>query len=42
MRRVRVISEPASQYIEWEHARTRLNIEADGDIRWLPRTKAAA
>ena len=41
IRRVRVISEPASQYIQWEHASTRLNIEAGEDIRWLPRTKAA-
>jgi hypothetical protein len=41
MRRVRVISEPASQYMRWEYASTRLNIEAGEDIRWLPRTEAA-
>jgi hypothetical protein len=41
MRRVRVISEPASPYMRWEHASTQLNIEAGEDIRWLPRTQAA-
>jgi hypothetical protein len=41
MRRVRVISEPVSEYIKWENACTHLNIEAGEDIRWLPRTKAA-
>ncbi|GAA0479728.1 DUF6879 family protein [Streptomyces sp. NPDC046215] len=37
VRRVRVISEPHSQYVRWEHSLTRLNIEAGEDIRWLPR-----
>jgi hypothetical protein len=41
IRRVRVISEPVSEYIRWEHACTHLNIEAGEDIRWLPRTSAA-
>ena len=41
VRRVRVISEPVSDYIRWEHACTRRNIEAGEDIRWLPRTRAA-
>ncbi|WP_285731976.1 DUF6879 family protein [Nocardiopsis sp. ATB16-24] len=35
--RVRVVSEPLSDYIAWEHAVTRFNIEAGEDIRWLPR-----
>ncbi|WP_017574743.1 DUF6879 family protein [Nocardiopsis kunsanensis] len=35
--RVRVVSEPLSDYITWEHAVTRFNIEAGEDIRWLPR-----
>ncbi|XKK41809.1 hypothetical protein HFP72_17010 [Nocardiopsis sp. ARC36] len=35
--RVRVVSEPLSDYIRWEHAVTRFNIEAGEDIRWLPR-----
>ncbi|WP_017569822.1 DUF6879 family protein [Nocardiopsis halotolerans] len=35
--RVRVVSEPLSDYIRWEHAATRFNLEAGEDIRWLPR-----
>ncbi|WP_435108672.1 DUF6879 family protein [Nocardiopsis synnemataformans] len=35
--RVRVVSRPLSDYITWEHAVTRFNIEAGEDIRWLPR-----
>lgn len=35
--RVRVVSEPLSDYIAWEHSVTRFNIEAGEDIRWLPR-----
>ena len=41
IRRVRVISEPLSEYLRWEHACTGVNIEAGEDVRWLPRTKAA-
>lgn len=39
--RVRVVSEPLSDYITWEHAVTRFNIEAGEDIRWLPRDHPA-
>ncbi|MEV6820901.1 DUF6879 family protein [Nocardiopsis dassonvillei] len=35
--RVRVVSEPLSDYITWEHAVTHFNEEAGEDIRWLPR-----
>jgi hypothetical protein len=41
IRRVRVVSEPVSDYIRWEHACTDVNIQAGEDIRWLPRTSAA-
>jgi hypothetical protein len=41
IRRVRIVSEPISEYIRWEHACTPVNIEAGEDIRWLPRTSAA-
>jgi hypothetical protein len=41
IRRVRVVSEPLSDYMRWEHACTELNIHAGEHIRWLPRTKAA-
>lgn len=39
--RVRVVSEPLSDYITWEHAVTRFNIEAGEDIRRLPRQHTA-
>ena len=41
IRRVRVVSEPLSDYLRWEHACTAVNIEAGEEIRWLSRTKAA-
>ena len=37
IRRVRVVTEPLSDYIRWEHSVTRLNQEVGEDIRWLPR-----
>ncbi|MCM1967765.1 DUF6879 family protein [Streptomyces sp. G1] len=37
VRRVRVITEPHSPYIKWEHATTKVNEEAGESIRWLPR-----
>jgi len=37
VRRVRVVSEPTTAYIRWEHATTPLTLEAGEDIRWLPR-----
>lgn len=37
IRRVRVVSEPLSDYIRWEHSVTELNQAAGEDIRWLPR-----
>ncbi|WP_282795193.1 DUF6879 family protein [Streptomyces sp. CC224B] len=37
VRRARIISEPVSAYIRWEHYQTRANIEAGEQVRWLPR-----
>ncbi|MEU3690477.1 DUF6879 family protein [Streptomyces narbonensis] len=37
VRRVRVITEPHTPYIQWEHETTGINDEAGEDIRWLPR-----
>jgi hypothetical protein len=37
MRRARVISEPVSDYIAWEHMLTGGNVKAGEDVRWLPR-----
>ncbi|MDJ1133407.1 DUF6879 family protein [Streptomyces iconiensis] len=41
MRRVRVVSEPLSEYMRFSHAGTALNIEAGEHIRWLPRRLAS-
>lgn len=40
MRRVRIVSEPVTDYIRWEHMLTDQNIEAGEDVRWLPRRNA--
>lgn len=37
VRRVRVVSEPLTPYIQWEHTVTAANEGAGEDIRWLPR-----
>lgn len=37
VRRVRVVTEPHSPYIQWEHSITGRNEQAGEDIRWLPR-----
>jgi hypothetical protein len=42
VRRVRVVTEPHSQYVGWERSLTDLNIEAGEDIRWLPRHQLPA
>ncbi|ULR50935.1 DUF6879 family protein [Streptomyces deccanensis] len=40
MRRARIVSEPVTDYIRWEHAATTLNVEAGERVRWLPRRQA--
>ncbi|GIF96780.1 DUF6879 family protein [Catellatospora citrea] len=40
MRRARIISEPISDYIRWEHSETFTNVRAGEQIRWLPRHEA--
>jgi hypothetical protein len=41
MRRVRVVSEPVSDYIRFEHAVTdRVNLAGGERVRWLPRARA--
>ncbi|CAG6392795.1 hypothetical protein NMG29_06735 [Streptomyces cocklensis] len=40
VRRARVVSEPVTEYVRWEHYLTRANIEAGEDVRWLPRSQA--
>ncbi|MGX1472394.1 UNVERIFIED_CONTAM: hypothetical protein RKD50_001202 [Streptomyces canus] len=41
MRRARVVSEPVSEYIWYEHSCTPQNIAAGEDVRWLPRRLAS-
>ncbi|MER7572512.1 DUF6879 family protein [Streptomyces sp. NPDC126514] len=41
MRRARVVSEPVSEYIRYEHSCTPQNLAAGEDVRWLPRRLAS-
>lgn len=41
MRRARVVSEPVSEYIHYEHSGTFTNIAAGEQVRWLPRRQAS-
>lgn len=41
MRRARIVSEPVSDYIRYEHAITAINILAGEQVRWLPRRHAS-
>lgn len=40
MRRARIVSEPLTDYLRWEHMLTDLNVEAGEQVRWLPRRQA--
>nr|WP_030060218.1 MULTISPECIES: DUF6879 family protein [Streptomyces] len=40
MRRLRVVSEPVTDYIRYEYDVTFPNVEAGEDVRWLPRSRA--
>jgi hypothetical protein len=39
-RRLRIVSEPVSDYIRWEHAISYGNVTAGEELRWLPRHRA--
>ncbi|MFJ2060628.1 DUF6879 family protein [Streptomyces sp. NPDC087908] len=41
VRRVRIVSEPVSDYIRYEHAGTTVNVLAGEEVRWLPRNQAS-
>ncbi|MFC7734163.1 DUF6879 family protein [Actinomadura keratinilytica] len=41
VRRVRIVSEPVSDYIRWEYMVSDENIRAGEEIRWLPRRQAS-
>lgn len=41
IRRARVVSEPVSDYIRFEHSGTFTNVAAGEEIRWLPRRNSS-
>ncbi|MEO3973161.1 DUF6879 family protein [Streptomyces sp. CAU 1734] len=41
VRRARIVSEPVTEYIQYEHAGTVVNIHAGEQVRWLPRRQAS-
>ena len=41
MRRARIVSEPVTDYIRFEHAATVVNLGLGEDVRWLPRWQAS-
>lgn len=41
IRRARIVSEPVSDYIRFEHHLTAGNIRAGEQVRWLPRRRAS-
>ncbi|MGW7550304.1 DUF6879 family protein [Streptomyces rimosus] len=41
VRRARVVSEPVTDYIRYEHAGTPVNLHAGEQVRWLPRRLAS-
>jgi hypothetical protein len=41
VRRARIVSEPVTEYIRYEHAGTQANIKAGEQVRWLPRRRAS-
>ncbi|WP_156722696.1 DUF6879 family protein [Streptomyces apocyni] len=41
VRRARVVSEPVTEYIRYEHAGTPVNLAAGEQVRWLPRRHAS-
>lgn len=40
VRRARIVSEPVTDYIRWEHYQTVANVEAGEQVRWLARRRA--
>ncbi|MER5460748.1 DUF6879 family protein [Streptomyces sp. NPDC002668] len=41
VRRARVVSEPVTEYIRYEHSGTSVNVHAGEQVRWLPRRNAS-
>lgn len=41
VRRARIVSEPVTDYIRWEHYVTHANVTAGEQVRWLPRRRVS-
>lgn len=41
VRRARIVSEPVTDYIRYEHAGTVVNVHAGEQVRWLPRRQVS-
>lgn len=41
VRRARIVSEPVSDYVRFEHHLTAANVAAGEQVRWLPRRRAS-
>ena len=41
VRRARIVSEPVTDYIRYEHAITAVNLASGEQVRWLPRRQAS-
>jgi hypothetical protein len=41
IRRARIVSEPVTEYIRYEHSGTFTNVAAGEQVRWLPRRQAS-
>ena len=41
IRRARIVSEPVTDYIRYEHLTTSVNLAIGEEVRWLPRRKAS-
>ncbi|MEV0638446.1 DUF6879 family protein [Streptomyces sp. NPDC050619] len=41
VRRARIVSEPVTDYIRYEHAGTVVNVHSGEHVRWLPRRRAS-
>lgn len=41
VRRARIVSEPVTDYIRFEHATTPMNLEAGEEVAWLPRRQSS-
>ncbi|MBC3841802.1 hypothetical protein GXW82_20985 [Streptacidiphilus sp. 4-A2] len=41
IRRARIVSEPVTDYIRYEHGGTNVNLASGEEVRWLPRQQAS-